>query len=286
MSVAVVTDSTSYLPPGVALQLSVRVVPLHVQVGSASHLDGVSLSPAQLAVAMSDRVPVSTSAASVAELAAAYRATLEAGASSVVAVHLSRRLSATCDSALVAANELGGPDVVRVVDSATVGMGLGFAVQAAAAAAARGASGVDVASAAVAAACRTSTYFCVDTLEHLRRGGRIGAATALLGTALAVKPLLHVVDGRIEALEKVRTASRATARLAELAAGAAGDGPVRVAVHHLAAAQRAAQLAQLLHHRLPGLADCVTCEIGAVLGAHTGPGVLGVVLLRGGGAPL
>jgi DegV family protein with EDD domain len=278
VSVAVVTDSTSYLPADAAVSLGVRVVPLHVTVGSASHLDGVSLSPADLAAAMVAKVRVSTSRASVAELATGYRAALDAGASAVVAVHLSRQLSGTWEAARLAAEELGGPRVVRVVDSRTVAMGLGFAVLAAAAVARDGASPAEVESVAVSVAARTRTFFSVDTLEHLRRGGRIGTAAALLGTALAVKPLLHVVDGRIEPLEKVRTATKAMARLAELAVAAAGCGSCRVAVHHLAAAARAERLVEHLRRRLPA-ADCVTCELGAVLGAHTGPGVLGLVVL-------
>lgn len=279
MSVAVVTDSTSYLPAGAAVTMGIRVVPLHVTVGSASHLDGVSLSPADLAAAMAAKVRVSTSRAGVAELVASYRTALEAGASEVVAVHLSRQLSATWEAARLAAEELGGQRVVRIVDSGSAAMGLGFAVMAAASAAAAGASGAEVEAIAVETAARTSTFFSVDTLEHLRRGGRIGTAAALLGTALAVKPLLHVVDGRIEPLEKVRTGSKAVARLADLAACAAGSRPARVAVHHLAAAARADNLAERLRQRIPRLVDCTTSELGAVLGAHTGPGALGVVVL-------
>lgn len=279
MSVAVVTDSTSYLPPGAAVSLGVRVVPLRVMVGPASHLDGVSLSPTDLAAAMARKVRVSTSRASVAELAASYRAALEAGASAVVAVHLSRQLSGTWEAARLAAEELGGQRIVRIVDSRSVAMGLGFAVLSAAEAAGGGASAAEVERVAVAVAARTRTFFSVDTLEHLRRGGRIGAAAALLGTALAVKPLLHVADGRIEPLEKVRTSAKAVLRLAELAATAAGTGPCRAAVHHLAAAGQAERLVASLRQRLPALADCVTCELGAVLGAHTGPGALGVVVL-------
>lgn len=278
MSVAVVTDSTSYLPPGAAVSWGVRVVPLHVTVGAATHLDGVSLSSADLAAAMADKVRVSTSRASVAELAAVYRAALDAGASAVVAVHLSRELSGTWEAARLAGEELGGQRVVRVVDSRTVAMGLGFAVLSAAAAARDGVPAAEVESVAVSVAARTRTFFSVDTLEHLRRGGRIGTAAALLGTALAVKPLLHVVDGRIEPLEKVRTTTKAVARLAELAASVAGAGPCQVAVHHLAAAVQAERLRERLRERLPA-ADCVTCELGAVLGAHTGPGALGVVVL-------
>ncbi|MEU8353644.1 DegV family protein, partial [Streptomyces sp. NPDC048845] len=124
----------------------------------------------------------------------------------------------------------------------------------------------------------TAAYFYVDTLDYLRRGGRIGAAQALLGSALAVKPLLQLDNGRIELLEKVRTASRALARLEEIVVERAGVAPVDVAVHHLAAADRAEQLAARLRTRVPGLAELHVSEVGAVIGAHTGPGLLGAVL--------
>ncbi|HEY0641312.1 MAG TPA: DegV family protein [Pseudonocardiaceae bacterium] len=279
MTVAVVTDSTSYLPARAAADLGIRVVPLHVRVGSQTHRDGVTLGAAELAEAMGRKIPVSTSRAGPAELAAAYRAALDEGATAVVAVHLSRKLSGTWEAARLAAEELGGPRIVRVVDSRSAAMGLGYAALAAAVAARDGASAADVEEVAAAIAARTRTFFSVDTLEHLRRGGRIGRSAALLGTALAVKPLLHVVDGRIEPLEKVRTAAKAVARLADLAVEAAGTAPCRVAVHHLAAPNRADQLVTRIREVVPRARDIVLAELGAVLGAHTGPGALGVVIL-------
>ncbi len=133
-------------------------------------------------------------------------------------MHLSSELSGTHEAAVLAAAEVRGDGIdVRVVDSRQLAMGLGFPVLAAARAARDGADAEEVEAAVQRTATSTDVLFYVDTLEHLRRGGRIGAAAALLGTALAVKPLLHVVDGRIAPLEKVRTASKALARLEELA---------------------------------------------------------------------
>jgi DegV family protein with EDD domain len=129
----------------------------------------------------------------------------------------------------------------------------------------------------VAGRCRM--FFSVDTLDRLRRGGRIGAAAAVLGTALGVKPMLHVSQGRIVPLEKVRTTARAAHRLVELAAQAAGDGPVDLAVHHLAAAERANEVATRLRARIPQVARLLVSEVGAVIGAHVGPGLLGVVVV-------
>lgn len=285
MRVAVVTDSTGYLPEGFAGRHSVRVVPLHVVLDEWTGRDGVDVGPVELSAALGEKKVVTTSRPSPVELAAVYREALEEGAGEVVSVHLSRQLSGTWDAACLAAAEVngglrGGP--VRVVDSRTTVMGLGFAVLAAARAADSGADGVTVQRIAARAAASTHTYFCVQTLEYLRRGGRIGTAAALLGSALAVKPLLYVREGHIVGMEKVRTTSRALARLVEIAVCAAGDGPVGLAVHHLSAPDLAADLATRLEERLRGSAGCLVSEVGAVIGAHTGPGVLGVVVLAGG----
>lgn len=286
MPVAVVTDSTAYLPEGFADRQAVSVVPLHVLVDENAGLDGVDFGPAELAKALEEHRTVLTSRPTPAELAAAYRAALGAGAASVVSVHLSRDLSGTWEAARLAAEEVGGEvgdrDAVRVVDSRTTAMGLGFAALASASAAARGRTPAEVERVATDVASRTRTFFCLQTLEHLRRGGRIGPAAALVGSALAVKPLLHVAGGQIVPLEKVRTTSRAAARMVELTVEAAGDGPVGLAVHHLGAPERAAELANRLEECLPNTAGCLVSEVGAVIGAHTGMGVLGVVVLPGG----
>ena len=279
--VAVVTDSTAYLPDGLAQRHGIRQVSLHVLVDGRHWRDGVQLGPAELVAALARRATVSTSRPTPGEFEAVYREALRAGADTVVSVHLSRALSGTWESARLAAAQIGGQRV-QVVDSHSAGMGLGFAALAAAAVAAAGADQATVCDAAERVGARTRTFFSVDTLEHLRRGGRISSAAALLGTALAVKPLLHVDSGRIVPLEKVRTATRARARLVELAVQAAGSAPLDLAVHHLGAADRAADLVERLRARLPMLNDCLVSEVGAAIGAHAGPGMLGVVVLPGG----
>ncbi len=272
--VAVVTDSTAYLPAGVAEKYGIVVVPLQVTLGDRTALEGESLSPAEFAawIAAPGR-RASTSQPAPAAFAAAYGAT---EAADVVSVHLSGRLSGTAGAA-AAAGQASGRRVL-VVDSGSTGMGLGFAVVAAAEAAAADAAADEVATAASAAARRTRTLFYVDTLEYLRRGGRIGAAAALVGTALSVKPILHVLDGAIAPLEKVRTATKAIARLEDIVVAEAGEAPVDLAVHHLAAADRAAALAARLRSRVAGLQSMYESEVGAVVGAHCGPGLLGVVV--------
>jgi DegV family protein with EDD domain len=157
-------------------------------------------------------------------------------------------------------------------------MGLGFLVLQAARSAAAGRSSSEIAAAARRRAACTRGYFYVATLEHLRRGGRISGAAALLGSALSIKPLLRLDDGHIEPMEKVRTSSRALARLAELAVAAAGDQPVELAVHHLDAPERAAVLAEGLRGAVPQACDVVVSEVGAVIGAHVGPGMVAAVV--------
>jgi len=221
--VVIVTDSTAYLPTGLDVELGITVVPLHVVVNGRAGTEGVDVSPADVAQALAERRgTVSTSRPSPADFAATYRALLADGADGIVSVHLSSELSGTWDAARLAAAECE-PEAVRVVDSRTTAMGLGFAVLAAAEAAEAGTGLPEVERIAEQTVDRTTTLFYVDTLEYLRRGGRIGAAQKWLGTALAVKPILHVVAGRIVPLEKVRTAGKALARLEELAVSAAGD---------------------------------------------------------------
>src|SRR5436305_767891 len=215
--VAVVTDSTAGLPPELVAAHRLTVVPLSVTIAGVTGREGLDVAPADVAKALVARpVSVTTSRPSPGEFAAVYDRLLAEGAAAIVSVHLSSKLSGTCEAARVAA--AGHPVRVAVVDSQSSGLGLGFCALAAAGAGALAAA----VAAARAAVARTSTFFYVDTLEYLRRGGRIGAASALLGTALSVKPILRMVDGEIVVRDKVRTASRALTRLADLAVEAAG----------------------------------------------------------------
>ncbi|MGH3343795.1 MAG: DegV family protein [Carbonactinosporaceae bacterium] len=275
-SVAIVTDSTAYLPAVAVERYAITVVPLQVVIGSASLEEGGEASTQTVADAVRHWVPVSTSRPTPQAFLETYRAVADAGASGIVSIHLSAEMSGTFESAALAAAD--APVPVRVVDSRSMGMGLGFAVLSAVGAARRTMQLHEVVAVAEKRAAQTSALFYVDTLEHLRRGGRIGAAQALFGSALAVKPLLHLVDGRIAPLEKVRTASRALARLGEIAVERAGGAEVDVAVHHLANGERARAMGEGLRARLPGLCDLYVSEVGAVVGAHTGPGMLAVVV--------
>ena len=207
---------------------------------------------------------------------AAYDRALQEGATEVVSVHLSGELSGTVDAARLAARESSIP--VTVIDSRQVGLGVGFAVLTAVGMAQSGAGAEQIAAEVTRICAGTSMLFYVDTLEYLRRGGRIGAASAFLGSVLAVKPLLEVTDGHIAPVEKIRTSARALARLEDLSASRAGTGPVRLGVHHLAAPERAEKVRASLAARLPDASPILVRELGAVIGAHVGPGVVAVAV--------
>jgi DegV family protein with EDD domain len=276
--VAVVTDSTAYLPPDLVRENAITVVPVSVVIGGQVN-DETDVSTSDVAAALRRWTPVTTSRPSPQRFAEVYQSLADGDCAGVVSLHLSADLSATVESAWLAAAE--APVPVEVVDSRTIGMAQGFAALTAAEAARQGADLQEVVARAKRRLDVTSILFYVDTLEYLRRGGRIGKAAALVGSALSVKPLLHVVDGRVEPLEKVRTTSRALARITEIAAqrAAAAETPdVDLAVHHLDNRERAAAVASSLRERIPGDDDVRLVEIGAVVGAHVGPGTIAVVV--------
>ena len=279
--VAVVTDSTASLPPEVAQRHGIVVVPLQVIIGAKSYDDGVDpeASPESVAEALKQFLPVSTSRPSPGIVLEVYERAAAEGAEAIVSVHVSGEVSATFESALLAAKQ--SPIPVHPVDSRQIGAGTGYAAVTAAEVVAAGGTGEEAAAAARRRAEETVSLFYVDTLEYLRRGGRVGAAAALFGSALAVKPILQVVDGRIGPREKVRTSGRALARLEELAAEAAGDRDVDITVCHLAAPDPASSLAASLTARLAdnlGGRSVEVAEVPAVLGAHVGPGLVGVTV--------
>ena len=278
MPAAIVTDSTAMLPADVAAARGIVVVPLQVVIGAEVLDEGVDgATPEVVAEALRAFRPVSTSRPSPATLLEAYEAAARAGATEVLSIHLSGEMSGTFESAQLAAREASIP--VTPVDSRQVGVATGFAALAAHDVLEAGGSTEEAARAARDRASASSSLFYVDTLEYLRRGGRIGAAAALFGGALSVKPLLQIEDGVVATLEKVRTATRALSRLEELAVQAAGDREVDVCVAHLASPDRAARLTENLSSRLAeqlGGRDVWCGELGAVLGAHVGPGMLAV----------
>jgi DegV family protein with EDD domain len=279
VSVAIVTDSTAYLPVDLVASQGIWVVPLHVVLGGQQFSEGVDVTTAEVAAALRTFTPVSTSRPSPRAFLDAYEAAAAGGADAIVSVHISSDMSGTVESAVLAASQ--SPVPVEVVDSRSLGMAMGYAVLSAASAARHGLGAKTVAAIASSRSEASTVIFYVDTLEHLRRGGRIGAASALLGSALAIKPLLALSDGHIKPIEKVRTSARALSRLEDLAlraVDAAGEPGVDIAVHHLDSHTRAAELADRLRPKVPPTAKVVLVELGAVVGAHVGPGTIAVVI--------
>lgn len=273
MSVAVVTDSSACLDDDVARAAHITVAPLHVFVDGVDLREGVDPIPGDFAA----RGPVTTAGASPGELEMFYREALDrSGGDGVVAVHISRGLSSTWEAARQAAAELG--ERVRVVDSEAAGMGVGYPALAAARVASDGASIDEVFDHAVDVAASSRCIIVVDRLEHLRRGGRIGTAAALLGTALAMKPVLHLSEGKLVLREKTRTSTRALGKLVDAVAAAAELRRVSLTVHHMEAEDRADTVATMLIARIPQIDDVQIRPFGAVLGAHVGPGAVGVVV--------
>ena len=280
--VAIVTDSTAYLPADLLVAHGIRVVPVQVVVSGQPFDEGTEISPAEVAEALRAWAVVTTSRPSPERFAAAYADAAAAGATAIVSAHLSGDMSGTCDAATLAAREASIP--VTVVDTRSVAMAMGFAVLEGARAAESGADAATVARVITERAAASSALFYVDTLDYLRRGGRIGAAQALLGQALAVKPILELVNGHVAPLEKVRTTARALARLEELVIERAAGRACDIAVHHLDSATRAEDLAGRLVARLAD-SRVIVGEVGAVVGAHVGPGMVAVAVSpRGVGA--
>ncbi len=279
MTVVVVTDSSACVPPDLKARYDIRVVPLHVLLDGVEFREGVDELPDSVFSSNA-----TTSGAAPAELAAVYEAAIaDSDGDGVLAVHISRQLSATWESGRKAALELDGR--IRLVDSRGAGLGCGFPVLAAARAAAAGADLDSVYETTVSAAERARSFIVVDRLDQLRRGGRISTAAALLGTALAMKPLLQVTGGKLVLREKARTSGKAIAKLVDAATQAAGAGPVSVAVHHLQAPERAERIASALRERLPNHTELLITEFSAVLGVHVGAGAVGVVVVpEGAGA--
>lgn len=274
--VHVITDSTCYLPTASAASAGITVVPVQVIVAGTPHDETEDTQAQRVADALRDWQPVTTSRPAPERFASAIHAAQDAGATAVVIATLSSAMSATHESALLAAKEVDLP--VAVVDSRTIAMALGFAVLAGAEAARRGANLEEVADVIQATADASSVTFYVDTLEYLRRGGRISATKAAVGQALKVKPLLTVRDGSVVMLEKVRTAGKAIARLEEIAREQIGERTkVNIAVQHLAAQGPADALAQRMRDAYPE-ATIVQCPVGGVVGAHVGPGMVAVVI--------
>ena len=273
--VAIVTDSTAYLPPEISKKYGISVVPLNVQ-WNGSVYDEADPSAVEVVAALRRGELATTSRPNPERFAAIYEKLAQSGAMEIVSIHISSSMSGTSAAAELAAQRTSIP--VHVLDSRTVGMAMGFGVVAAALAADEGMSGIEVAEIAKRRIAATDIFFSVAKLENLRRSGRIGRGASLLATALAIKPILTVEDGQVVAQERVRTQAGAIKRLEEMALEATRNRAVDVAVHHLGAAELAEGFAKDLREVLVGVGQVLITEVGAVVGTHVGPGAIAVVI--------
>lgn len=272
--VHIITDSSCDLSDEMVAQLGVTVVPLEIRFGTDTFVDRVELSTADFweRCTRSDELP-STAAPAPGAFADAYRQAIAAGASEAVVVALSSDLSATIEAAQTATSEVGDEIVCHIVDSRSVSAGLGLLVIEAAELASSGASGADIAASLRQTSGRVRVHAALDTLENLRKGGRIGAAQSLLGSMLSIKPLITVTDGRVEPAGKQRTRSKALAHLVSLVADCAANIE-RITVMHANCSdvdEFAARVATLVD------SEPMVSMIGPVVGAHAGAGTIGVV---------
>jgi DegV family protein with EDD domain len=276
--IAILTDSVACLPDELRQEYSIHVIPLHVTFGTESYLDGVDMSVDEFYSRLQeDRHPPTTSAPSVGEYVAFYRRMVEEGAEAIVCIPYGRELGMGYSAALTGAREMRGLDI-RVVDSGSGLMAEGFLALEAARAARAGATMQETVDRVRDLIPEVYVLITMDTLEYLRRGGRIGDAQALLGSVLQIKPLIQLsaAKGKVEPLGRSITRARAVRDLVDHLARMVGDRPVHLAVHQGAAKpEEVESLTQAVRERL----DCrelYQTGVTPVIGTHTGPGTLGL----------
>jgi DegV family protein with EDD domain len=272
--VAIVTDSTATLPKDLVEELGIHVVPVLLVFGGETFRDGVDITPDEVYRRLRSGEGIPTSAApSVGDFLRVY-ASAAREASGVLSIHMSPRLSST-HAVATTASELLDDVPVRVVDCQTAAIGQGFVVLEAARIASAGATLDEVQHRVEEVAPKISLLFTLDSFEYLRRGGRIGGAAALAGTLLQIKPVLYLSEGRVEVFSKPRTKHRAIALILRQMEKQVAGRPIRAAVLHADALREAEELRQSVADRFD-CAELLISEFTPVMGAHTGPGLLGV----------
>ena len=277
MAIAVITDSTACLPKYVVERDRISVVPVQVTIDDTTKDEGVELNSLAVLAAINTGKHVTTNHPSPQTFQNLFSTLQMQGYSEVLAIHLSSELSATYSACVTAARDSSIP--VRVIDSRSIGLGLGFAVMAASAAVKRGVALNEVADIASNKGKSAKIWLAVETVDHLRKGGRIGTAQAFVGTALGIKPILEITGGKVVPFDKVRTTLRANSKLVELAVEAASqlNGKVEIGIQHSGNRDRADSLAKDIGKALPGT-SVVVAELGAVLSAHAGPGAVAITV--------
>lgn len=281
--VAIVTDSTAYIPPEMMRGLPIYSVPLQVIWEGKVYQDGIDITPAEFYERLKKTTSMPTTSQPTPQLFTELYSKLLDEGYDILSIHISAKLSGTLDSAIQARNALD-KDRIVLFDSELTTMAMGFQILIAARAAVEGATLQECHQLAEEARSHCGAIFVVDTLEFLHRGGRIGGAAALFGTAFNIKPILEVRDGRVEPLERVRTKRKALLRLLDIATERiSNDRPVRIASLVTDNPAEAQSLLDQLRSRfnVSDVSDALCAPISPVLGTHTGPGTLGFAYLSG-----
>lgn len=281
--IAIVTDSTATIPAELLKHYPVFVAPLQVIWDEKCYLDGIDIKPTEFydRLSHSSTMP-STSQVTPANFMTVYEDLVRQDYQ-IISIHISQKLSGTLDSATQAKHQFPGARI-ELFDSATTAMAMGFQVLAVARAASLGASMDECIAVAKKAREHTGVLFMASTLEFLHRGGRIGGAARFLGTALDLKPILEVRDGRIEAVERVRSINKAIDRLVELAVRRIDSrSPIRLAAIHANDPENAANLLEKVKSKfgISEISETMIAEVSPVLGTHTGPGTVGIGFMAG-----
>lgn len=280
--VAIVTDSTAYLPDALVKAHNLTITPQVLIWGEETFQDGVNIQPGEFYHKLEHaKVMPTTSQVAIVDMKAAFEKLLEAGYD-VLGIFISSKLSGTIQSAVQAREMLpSAASKIAIVDSLSTSMAMGFQVLTAARAAEAGAGLAECQKLAEESRKHTSVFFVVDTLEFLHRGGRIGGAQALLGSALNIKPVLTLTDGRIETADKVRTKGKAISRMLDLVVESVGGRtPVRLATLHANAETEAREALDAAAAQLNPV-EKVLSSVSPVIGTHTGPGTVGLAFMAG-----
>lgn len=280
--IALVTDSTTYMPPELVKKYNISVAPQVLIWGDQTYKDGVDIESREFFTRLKTaKMMPTTSQVAVISFQEIFQGLVDQGFE-VLALLVSSRLSGTVQSAIQASDLMSSArDKVNVVDSQSVAMALGFQVLAVARALEQGASLKEAIALAEKSYQYTGVFFAVDTLEFLHRGGRIGGAQRFLGTMLNMKPILAIQDGRVEGIDRIRTKTKAHDRVLELVMEkVAGRTPVRLATLHANAAEDAKALLARAEQALNPVESILT-EVSPTVGTHAGPGTVGLAFMAG-----
>jgi len=280
--IAIVTDSTAYIPAALVAQYKLTVAPQVLVWGDQTYHDGVDIQPEEFYTRLKTaKVMPTTSQVSVVTMKDIFEKLVAQGAE-VLGIFISAKLSGTMQSAVQGREELGAAaSKVTIMDSNATAMALGFEVLAAARALGDGASMNELKQLVEKSRDHVGVFFAVETLEFLHRGGRIGGATRFIGSALNLKPILALRDGRVEAEDRVRTKSKALDRVLELVAAQVKGRPnIRLATLHANAEAEAVQLLDKAIRELRPI-ESVLASVSPVVGAHAGPGTVGLAFMAG-----